>query len=127
MSNIRYKMMKIAKSLSEKGEHKQHRLGCVIAKKNEVLGVGFNRNRTHPKSLHPYKSLHAELDAVLGVPRWKLQGATAYVYREYKNGHPALAKPCEYCYNTLMAVGVKEVIYTTPKGYETLTIRGEIK
>jgi deoxycytidylate deaminase len=110
---MRHRMLELAKAIAEKGEHKQHRLGCVIEKSGKVIGVGWNRNKTHPKSLHPFKMVHAEFDAILGVPKWKLTGSIAYVYRQHKSGRKALAKPCKYCYKCLSDAGIQKVLYTT--------------
>jgi deoxycytidylate deaminase len=104
--------------ISQKGEHPQHKLGCIIAKKGKVVGLGFNQLKTHPKSPHPFGSIHAEFSAILGVDPGELHGATAYVYRQYKSGQPALAKPCKYCERVLRDCGISSVVYTVSDGFK---------
>lgn len=114
----------LAKRLSERSNHHQHRLGCVIVSGKGVVGMGWNLQKTHPLSPHPYHHIHAEFMAVLsaGLDREVLNGATCYVYRETKNGTPALAKPCPTCMSMLKSYGIRVVTYTTKCSYETQEI-----
>ena len=115
---MKLKYFNIAKQLSYKSEY-HHKLGAVIIKKGKILGVGFNKpNKTHPKSNHPFHTIHSELDAILGVSREDLKGATIYVYREGANGKPVLAKPCKYCQELIKLANIKEVCYTINDGYK---------
>ena len=123
---MKSKYFDLAQKLSLKSTHPKHKLGCVVVKKNEVIGLGFNKFKTHPKSKHPFQMIHAELDATLGINREVLSGAEVYVYRETKDGAQAIAKPCPYCEAALREVGVKKVYYTTDYGYDGLTLK-EIK
>lgn len=87
-------------------------------KKNRVVGLGFNiGNKTHPKSSHPYKSIHSELAALLDAGSLA-HGGTAVIARKYKNGQLALAKPCQYCYQLLQQMKIKKIIYTVSNGYQ---------
>lgn len=106
-------MMALARRLSLKSTYEKYKIGAVIARKGRVVGVGFNRHKTHTLSPHAYKYLHAEVDAALGVPVKQLKGATIYVYREKKDGTPGLARPCSSCEGFLKKHGVKTVVYTT--------------
>lgn len=107
------RFLSLARQMSKKSDHHSHKIGCVIVKRNKVLGSGFNVLRTHPKSPHAYKSIHAEFMAAINVGREdNLEGATAYVFRQQKNGTWATAKPCKYCWQFLMECGIKEVVYS---------------
>lgn len=115
---MKLKFFNLAKKVSKKSISK-HQLGCVIVDKNKVITTGFNDTiRTHPKTPDPYQTLHAEISAVLGVPKHKLKGCTAYVYRETKDGNPANSKPCETCEEVLRKMGIKRVYYTDSDGYK---------
>lgn len=103
--------LELARQASEKSDHHSHKLGCVIAKGSKVLGVGFNVLKTHPKSPHPFKSIHAEFMAAIKADM-QIKGATVYVFRQQKNGSWATAKPCASCFEFLMNCGVKEVVYS---------------
>ena len=110
------KMMTLAQRLSMKSTYEKYKIGAVIARKGQVIGVGFNRHKTHTQSPHAYKYLHAEVDAALGVPLKQLRGATIYVYREKKDGTYGLAKPCSSCEGFLKERGLKSMIYTSDNG-----------
>lgn len=120
---MKLKYFDLAKKLSLKSTHPKHQLGCVIVKKNEVVGIGFNKFKTHPKSNHPFQMVHAELDAILGTDKHVLENADVYVYRETKHGEQAMAKPCPYCESALRAVGVKNVYFTADYGHDVLKLK----
>ena len=91
-------------------------MGAVIVKKKPIMACS-NIVKTHPIYANPYEgnvgSLHAEIRCVLHLGDEDLRDSTIYVYREFKNGEPALARPCTMCRTVLREVGVKEVFYTT--------------
>jgi len=109
---MKLKFFDLAKKMANKSEHPEYRIGGVIVKKSKVISLGFNRNRTHPKSNHPFKNIHCELDCILGIDPKLLSGATIYLYRESKLGIPAISKPCKWCHQLLLNCGIKEVAYT---------------
>ena len=72
---------------------------CLIIKKKELLSIGTNIPKTHPKALemgYAYPWLHAELDAYN-----RIQGdeskLTLLSLRFNTKGHLGMAKPCKYC------------------------------
>ena len=67
--------------------------------------------KTHPKSPHAHKSVHAEYMAVLNSNK-DIKGSTVYVFREQKNGTAAISRPCKYCWQLLMDYGIKNVVYS---------------
>lgn len=107
------KMFELARKLSYRSPSR-FKLGCVIADKNRVVGVGFNdMGKSHPKTLDPWKTLHAEVHALIGLDIDCSKGCNAYVYRETRDGRPANAKPCNGCKTALKLAGIKKVYYTT--------------
>lgn len=117
---MKIKYFKLAQKLSYKSDY-HHKLGAVIVNKNKIVGLGFNKpSKTHPKSTHPHKTVHAELDAVLDTERQHLEGSTIYIYREHKDGNPAEAKPCNHCQKLIKLVGIKKVYYTSNGQYKEL-------
>jgi len=114
-----YRFFNLAKKISYKSTHDQHRLGAVIVKKNKIISVGFNQAKTHTKSKHPMRTIHAEFDAILNVPRNELQNAHVYVYRETKDGKLAASKPCKFCHQMLKSLGIQKVYYTSINGYHS--------
>lgn len=105
---------KLAKNVSKYSDYKI-KVGAVIANRKPI-GVASNQSKTHPIHANPNtssrKSIHAEIRAVINCGRENLNGASVYVYRQTKNGKPALARPCNYCYNYLKNMGVKRIYYT---------------
>ena len=62
--------------------------------------------------------VHAEVHAISKVRNkninWKW--SELYVYREYKNGKPALSKPCKACQRLINDLGIKTVFYIDKHG-----------
>lgn len=98
------------------------KVGCVIYSGHMILGTGYNSmSKVHPKSRHPYKTVHAETAAIIDAARRLdtyaakadfLRGARVYVYRAKKDGSPGLAAPCSHCAATLAHVGIRRVEYS---------------
>jgi hypothetical protein len=40
-----------------------------------------------------------------------------YVYRQFKDGSLAMARPCSACIKAMKDLGIKKFCYTTPYGY----------
>lgn len=114
--------LSLAKQASRRSDHHTHKLGCVIAKGKKVLGTGFNVLKTHPKSPHNWKAVHAEFMAVMSAG-YDVDGATAYIFRQQKNGTWAAAKPCESCWQFLVDCGVKEIVYSYEGSFRQEKIR----
>lgn len=119
---MQVKFFEIAKKLSYKSEY-HHQIGAVLIKKNKIVGTGFNKPyKTHPLSNHPFRTIHAELDAILDADKEDIEGSTIYVYRQHRNGSLATAKPCEHCQELLKRYNIKKVCYTDSGVYKELTI-----
>ncbi len=91
------------------------RVGAVIYKKKAILGRGYNNgNKTHPRSPHPFKSIHAEFSAFLHSFRFRndVVGASIYVHRLLANGLPGLSTPCPWCAELLRQVGIKDIYWS---------------
>lgn len=116
---MKYRFFQIAKRLSYKSDYAAHRLGCVIVNGTTIKGLGFNKNRTHPKSNNQWKTTHAELSAILNAGTENLYGCEAYIYRETKNGNIAMARPCSFCTQLLRSVGINKIHYSDYNGYKT--------
>ena len=94
------------------------RLGVLILHPKGRI-CGFNRLKTHPKSPHPYKSIHAEFDAIhraiiLGID---IRKAKLFVGRRRKDGNFGKARPCESCQKFIDGSGIGKVYWSEPSGY----------
>ena len=113
-------------------DHIQHRHAAVIVKAGRVLAIGRNRNKTHPDSVlyadgeRILKTIHAELDAISRVKnKEQLKGATIYVARLGRNGHPGMSCPCKMCQQLINKYGLKRAVFTTDYGSGSLEFQGE--
>lgn len=105
------KFFELAKKVSKLSNHKHYKMGSVIVRGSKIVSVGVNNIKTHPKSNHPFKSLHCETAAIL-LAKQDLYGCEIYVYRETKAGFPVIARPCIYCFPFIKEAGLKEVHYS---------------
>lgn len=105
----------LARNASKNSNYKI-KIGCVIAIHGKPVSVGWNVVKTHPTytgNSHR-RSIHAEIRAVISA-RCDVTGGIAYVYRETRNGVPALCKPCDFCHDIMGEAGIRSVYYTTAK------------
>lgn len=114
---MKMKFFNLAKKLSYKSDYYAHRLGAVVTRGNEILGIGFNKKKTHPLSETRFNNIHAELSAILNSGEEDLSGCSIYVYRETKHGTLAMARPCEHCMKLLRQVNISKIYYSTETGY----------
>ncbi len=114
---MKLKFFELAKRISYKSDHVQHKMACVLVNKNKVLNVGHNQNKTHPFAKTRYNTLHAEISALIGMGYEDLKGCDAYIYRQTKIGELGMARPCPACYLALKSVGIKNIYYSSPEGY----------
>jgi deoxycytidylate deaminase len=119
---MRQRYLAAAKKASFRSEHPTHRLGAVITKGSRVLGVGWNRYKTHPESPHPFKHLHAEIAALIQCQD-EAVGAQIYIYREGKDGMPRLSLPCQSCMEALEESGIEKIHFTSDGKWCTVKVR----
>lgn len=123
---MKIKYFDIAKRLAAKSNYK-FKLGAVIVNKRGIpVGFGYNTNKTHTRSNTPYRTVHAELHAILDCSKEDLKNAEVYVYRQLKDGTPALARPCQHCMELLRLANVSKVYYTSEKGFESYELEMDI-
>ena len=89
----------------------------IILRKNEIVSVGTNNNRTHPlakKLGYRFDEVHSELDALLRYkgPKDSLVLAN---FRFNRFGDMRKSKPCCKCLPWCVAL-FKDIWYTTDEG-----------
>lgn len=107
--------------ISQLGEHHTHKIGALIAKGKRLISVGWNKSKTHPKSTHPWKHIHAEMSAIINS-NTSLRGCTMYVARIGKDNQLRNAKPCKYCMELIHTTGIKEIIFTNNSNWVKLLL-----
>jgi deoxycytidylate deaminase len=111
-----HKYFRLAAKFALRSDHTRHRMGAVLIKNGRLINWGINHNRTHPRSDTYFRSLHAELDAVIGVPREVMDAAQLYVIRLTKKGTMGTSKPCVACAALLESLNLKSVTYIDVDG-----------
>lgn len=102
----------LAKKIASKSPSK-YKLGCVIVKKSRVIAVGYNdMNKTNPNCKTTHNYLHAEIHALIGTDASLTRNATAYVYREDRNGKISKSRPCPVCLSALRIAQIRSICYT---------------
>lgn len=100
-----------ARSMALKSVAYQFRVGAVIANGSHILGMGRNKPNNHKARFPGYRSVHAELDAIL-KSRGDLKGSTVYVVVINSCGNEVVSKPCDLCMEMLRSHGVSTVVYS---------------
>jgi deoxycytidylate deaminase len=101
------------------------RIGSVLVKGRKPVSIGRNKPlKTHPllRKYDSFKTMHAEIDACIGIDRHLIMGSILYVYREGADGNLAMSKPCEMCQKILKELGVKKVMYTIENGIDEIKL-----
>lgn len=101
------------------------RIGSVLSRQHTPISIGRNHpNKTHPliQKYSKYKTIHAEMDSIIGLDRHLASGSTMYVYRENKNGELANSSPCAMCLSFMKEMGIKKVYHTYENGYKEIKL-----
>src|SRR6266850_2006438 len=109
---MKQKFCELAKKLSYKSDYEDRQHGAVVAKRGKLLGIGFNKRRSHPASNARFNNMHAEFSAILNCNNEDLSNCDIYIYRENKEGSLAMSKPCEFCSKMIKQIGIKNIYYT---------------
>lgn len=126
MQNVK-RFFQLAKNASTFSDFPKQKLGAVIVYKNKVLSVGWNTSKTIPmqRKFNKYRnfdpetavnSAHAEMIALDRLLKQydnvDFSRCSIFVWRNYKDGSPALARPCPACEHALREIGITDVYYT---------------
>lgn len=120
---------KAAKAISELSDFRRVQLGCVAVYGHRVISSGYNTCKSSPlqKEYNKYRfdedtnhTLHSETKCLLPLINRNdvdFSKISLYVYREFKNGGLALARPCESCMKLIRDLGIRDIYYTNNGGY----------
>lgn len=121
---------RLAKNASEFGDYPRYKIGAIIVYKSRVLSVGWNAKKENPIQKRyniergfdvetAKNSLHAEIYAISKIKEMDINWnkVSIFIYREYKNGIRALARPCPACEKAIRDLGIKHVYYTGRNSY----------
>ena len=110
----------LAKKMATTSQYGNFRHGAVlVGGGNAILGIGVNNEKycsIGAKHRHPNKGVstyHAEIAAIVNLPRSATKGAVMYVARASKGSHEdRMSKPCPMCHAVMEERGIKAVYYT---------------
>jgi len=128
-------LFKIAREESKEADYcgaTAVRIGCIAVYHGTVLAKGHNSDKTHTVQKRynkwrfkqidgkylPDKS-HAEISVLSKIKYLDIDFSKVhlYVYREFADGSPAMARPCKACLAAAEALGIKNISYSTNGGY----------
>jgi deoxycytidylate deaminase len=106
--------LRLARNISKHSTFKI-KMGAVLASNGHPISVGFNKTKYCSKYSHlQEQSLHAEMVCLKTSGKDYIGKSSIYVFRQTKNGEPAMAKPCKNCQKRLKEAGIETMIYSTP-------------
>ena len=118
LSQRRKRILDLAKHAAMESTYGKLRHGAVVVKGGSIVSFGFNKD-SHSQFGKRFRKVdmghatqHAEISAILGLPRSATEGADLYVVRINNNCQWRMSKPCPMCEEALRFVGVRRVFYT---------------
>lgn len=118
-----------AKAMAQLSDFPRITIGAVAVYKHHIISSGCNSQKTAPlqKKYNVYRfsedtfhSMHAEMSCLkplIGRKDIDFKYVDLYVYREYKNGKLAPARPCESCLALIRELGIRSIYYTNSGSY----------
>ena len=118
LSKTKKRYFDLAKRAAMESTYGKLRHGAVVVKGGSVVSFGFNKSN-HCQFGQRFRHMdkgpatqHAEISAILGLPRSATQGADVYVVRINNDCDWRMSKPCPMCEQAMRFVGIKRVFYT---------------
>lgn len=120
---------KAAKAIADLSDFPRVKIGCCAVYKHKIISSGCNSLKTNPmqKRLNAHRfeadtpaTIHAELSCLLPLINRKdidFGNVSLYIYREFKSGDLALAKPCASCEALIRSLGIRNIYYTGNQSY----------
>ena len=119
-------MVNFATEIAQGSDYKQ-RHGAVLYKRGRIISIGYNKKKTHPKTVPFYKwrYLHAEFDSILKVDVEEVEGASIACVRINRAGDLMPSRPCCECIKMLSFYGVIDMVYSSRNGIGKEIIQGK--
>ena len=125
------RVFQFAKNMAEMSDFERQKIGCVVTYKKNIIGMGFNTNKTHPMQKEYNKlrfegdntphCLHAEMHALMPLRNLDIDWprTSVFIYRLSRNGKSksAYSRPCPACMAYMKKLGIKHIYYTTSDSY----------
>ena len=124
-----YKFFGKARQAASISNYKKPHVGCVAVYCGQIIGIGFNCNKTHPTQ-HYYNryriqtdelppKLHAEISCINQIKHMDINFSKVklYIYRIYDGNSKGMSRPCPSCMAAIKDLGIRDIYYTTNDGY----------
>lgn len=119
------KYLDVAKAVAKTSDFKRTHVGCCIVYNRSIISVASNSEKSHPLQsfYNRYRNfdnpetaigkLHAEIHALSYLLNRDINynKVSLFVYRELKDGSPAISRPCPACERLIKNLGIKKVYY----------------
>jgi deoxycytidylate deaminase len=132
MNSKEMSMFLAAKAVAKTSDYDGVHIGCVVCYGRNILSVASNSKKTHTLQMiyNKFKDfdtsiyqnkVHAEVHALSWLIGKEIDWSkvSVYIYREWKDGTPAISKPCPSCYHLMKDLGIKYVYYIDKFGVFT--------
>ena len=118
-----------AKAIAQLSDFPRIKIGAVAVYGHHIISSGFNMRKTCTlqKQYNIYRfsedtphCLHAEIACLKPLIKRKdvdFKNIELYIYREYKNGELALARPCDSCFKLIRDLGIRHIYFTNNGGF----------
>lgn len=126
---MKMKFFEKAKAASEMSDFRRIHIGSVVVYKNKVVSVGWNTTKGSPiqREYNKYRfgkddkdkgCLHSEMMAMNNIPsNIEPKHLSIYVYREGSGGELRMSRLCPACMQRAIDLGIRDIYYTTERGY----------
>lgn len=124
-----YKYFAKAKQAATFSDYNRIHIGCVAVYQRNIIGIGYNCNKTHPiqKYYNKYRipsdnllpKLHAEINCINSIKHLDInfEKVKLYVYRMRNDIPYGISRPCPSCMAAIKDLGIRDIYYTTNDGY----------
>ena len=129
LRNVDYRFFQKARQIADISDYSRIHIGCIAVYQGQVIGIGFNTNKTHPvqKFYNKYRTpsdyilpkLHAEISCINQIKHLDINFSKVklYIYRIRKDQPFGLSRPCPSCMAAIKDLGIRDIYYTTNDGY----------
>jgi deoxycytidylate deaminase len=129
LTNKNKKFFSLAKKLACLSEYGKFKHAAVLVRHGTILNSSPNKDkacsfgkrfRSREKGI---ATLHAELGAVLNMPKKCTRNADIYVVRVNSEGEYRNSKPCKMCQDAMRFCGINRVYYSIDsEGFEVMKL-----
>lgn len=129
MTKSDYRYFIKARQAAKISDYQKVHVGCVAVYQGQVIGIGCNCNKTHPRQKYYNKyreeddkmlpKLHAEISCLNSIRHLDINFSKVklYIYRIRNDRPTGMSRPCPSCLVAIKDMGIKHIYYTTDDGF----------